>query len=115
MIAMLSKLAAMRHVACLKARSVCGVQCRLCDMQEPHALLTRGRVSFLLQGKAAIDVVGAQSGKSLGSVLQQGLLIATGGVMAGGRSSLCSMLRAGCVMPLLLPLLPAHQPRQLYL
>lgn len=28
-----------------------------------------------LQGKAAIDVVGAQSGKSIGSVLQQALLI----------------------------------------
>ena len=35
------------------------------------------------KGKAAIDVVGAQTGKSLGSVLQQALLLATGGVMAG--------------------------------
>ena len=35
------------------------------------------------KGKAAIDVVGAQSGKSLGSVLQQALLLATGGALAG--------------------------------
>lgn len=34
-------------------------------------------------GKAAIDVVGAQTGKSAGSVLQQGLLLASGGHVAG--------------------------------
>ena len=35
------------------------------------------------KGKAAIDVVGAQSGKSVGSVLQQMMLIVTGGSVAG--------------------------------
>ena len=35
------------------------------------------------KGKAAIDVVGAQSGKSLSSVLQQILLIVSGGSVAG--------------------------------
>lgn len=35
------------------------------------------------KGKAAIDVVGAQSGKAISSVLQQLLLLITGGVMAG--------------------------------
>ena len=45
------------------------------------------------KGKAAIDVVGAQSGKSAGSVLQQLLLLATGGVMAGERSlAVCASL-----------------------
>ena len=39
------------------------------------------------KGKAAIDVVGAQSGKSLGSVLQQALLLATGGALAGASGS----------------------------
>lgn len=34
-------------------------------------------------GKAAIDVVGAQSGKSISSVLQQALLIITGGTVGG--------------------------------
>ena len=42
------------------------------------------------KGKAAIDVVGAQSGKSLGSVLQQALLLATGGALAG------ALLHASC-------------------
>jgi ATP:ADP antiporter, AAA family len=36
-----------------------------------------------LAGKAAIDVVGSQSGKSVGSVLQQALLILTGGTVGG--------------------------------
>lgn len=35
------------------------------------------------KGKAAIDVVGAQSGKSAGSVLQQVLLIISGGTLGG--------------------------------
>ena len=35
------------------------------------------------KGKAAIDVVGAQSGKSVGSVLQQMMLIITGGSVSG--------------------------------
>lgn len=35
------------------------------------------------KGKAAIDVVGAQSGKSVGSVLQQALLIISGGTIGG--------------------------------
>lgn len=35
------------------------------------------------KGKAAIDVVGAQSGKSVGSLLQQVLLLASGGVISG--------------------------------
>ena len=35
------------------------------------------------KGKAAIDVVGAQSGKSIGSVLQQVMLIITGGSVSG--------------------------------
>ncbi|KAL3142921.1 hypothetical protein ABBQ38_003208 [Trebouxia sp. C0009 RCD-2024] len=35
------------------------------------------------KGKAAIDVVGAQSGKSAGSVLQQVLLVASGGASLG--------------------------------
>lgn len=43
------------------------------------------------KGKAAIDVVGAQTGKSLGSVLQQALLLATGGVMAGAFCCAASM------------------------
>jgi ATP/ADP translocase len=46
------------------------------------------------KGKAAIDVVGAQSGKSLGSVLQQALLLATGGALAGAqpRHVYCQLL-----------------------
>nr|BBG40173.1 hypothetical protein [Parachlorella kessleri] len=35
------------------------------------------------KGKAAIDVVGAQSGKSAGSMLQQALLILSGGTLGG--------------------------------
>jgi len=35
------------------------------------------------KGKAAIDVVGAQSGKAISSMLQQVLLLLTGGAMAG--------------------------------
>lgn len=35
------------------------------------------------KGKAAIDVVGSQAGKSGGSVLQQVLLLASGGAIAG--------------------------------
>ncbi len=35
------------------------------------------------KGKAAIDVVGSQAGKSGGSVLQQALLLASGGAIAG--------------------------------
>ncbi|KAK9829542.1 hypothetical protein WJX72_006395 [[Myrmecia] bisecta] len=35
------------------------------------------------KGKAAIDVVGAQTGKSVGSVLQQVLLLCSGGTMSG--------------------------------
>lgn len=35
------------------------------------------------KGKAAIDVVGAQSGKSVGSLLQQALLILSGSSLAG--------------------------------
>ena len=44
------------------------------------------------KGKAAIDVVGAQSGKSLGSVLQQALLLATGGALAGARANLWGLV-----------------------
>jgi AAA family ATP:ADP antiporter len=35
------------------------------------------------KGKAAIDVVGAQAGKSGGSVLQQVLLLGSGGAIGG--------------------------------
>ncbi len=35
------------------------------------------------KGKAAIDVVGAQSGKAISSMLQQVLLLLTSGAMAG--------------------------------
>lgn len=35
------------------------------------------------KGKAAIDVVGAQSGKSVGSLLQQALLILSGASLGG--------------------------------
>jgi hypothetical protein len=45
----------------------------------PSLLLEQGRT----KGKAAIDVVGAQAGKSGGSVLQQALLLASGGGLAG--------------------------------
>ena len=37
----------------------------------------------LSQGKAAIDVVGSQAGKSSGSILQQVLLLVCGGAIAG--------------------------------
>jgi ATP/ADP translocase len=48
------------------------------------------------KGKAAIDVVGAQTGKSLGSVLQQALLLATGGVMAGAVLKSCRSSERRC-------------------
>jgi AAA family ATP:ADP antiporter len=38
---------------------------------------------LVLAGKAAIDVVGAQSGKSVSSLLQQVLLIVSGGSLGG--------------------------------
>lgn len=48
------------------------------------------------KGKAAIDVVGAQSGKAISSMLQQVLLLLTSGAMAGTLPP-----RAHQVMPLL--------------
>jgi hypothetical protein len=53
----------------------------VCDSSVPlpSLLLEQGRT----KGKAAIDVVGAQAGKSGGSVLQQALLLASGGGLAG--------------------------------
>ena len=51
------------------------------------------------KGKAAIDVVGAQSGKSLGSVLQQALLLATGGALAGACHGIPVLLCIGIGRP----------------
>jgi TLC ATP/ADP transporter len=57
------------------------------------------------KGKAAIDVVGAQSGKSAGSILQQVLLLASGGVMAGAPLGLCRLQASPHVQQLFLPFL----------